>query len=150
VSGLPAKELRKTLVEAGLEVFRIKDDEVHLAERQNLHLMEAGIRIRATAPFRVTVTARAQRSDAPGWTPDALFEVVRHGVRPLTEIGFEEQSAHTRELHSVSDQSQVVDVWYEVTMSCASESLEEAIGLARRALQIERYIVPAAAATARS
>lgn len=145
MSAIPVKELRKTLVDAGLEVFRVKDDEVHLAERQNLHLMEAGVRIRASHPFRVTVTARAQRSDAPGLTPEALFELVRDGVRPLTAIGFEELAVQSRELFSVSDNSQVLDVWYEVTLGQSCETLEDAIGTARRALEVERYITPSRA-----
>jgi hypothetical protein len=143
VSALPIKELRRTLVDAGLEVFRVKDDEVHLAERQNLHLMEAGVRIRASEPIRVTVTARAQRSDAPGLSPDALFELVRDGVRPLTALGFEEIAVQSRELYSVSDNNQVLDVWYEVTLGQSFETLDDAIGTTRRVLAVERYITPA-------
>ncbi len=143
MSALPIKELRRTLVDAGLEVFRVKDDEVHLAERQNLHLMEAGVRIRASEPIRVTVTARAQRSDAPGLSPDALFELVRDGVRPLTALGFEEIAVQSRELYSVSDNNQVLDVWYEVTLGQSFETLDDAIGTTRRVLAVERYITPA-------
>lgn len=150
MSAIPVKELRKTLVEAGFEVFRVKDDEVHLAERQNLHLMEAGVRVRASAPFRVTVTARAQRSDAPGLTPEALFELVRDGIKPLIEQGFEELAVHTRELYSVSDSTQVVDIWYEVTLGRSFDTIHDAITFARRALEIERYIVPTAVAAAQS
>lgn len=150
MSAIPVKELRKTLVEAGFEVFRVKDDEVHLAERQNLHLMEAGVRVRASAPFRVTVTARAQRSDAPGLTPEALFELVRDGIKPLVEEGFEELAVHTRELYSVSDNTQVVDIWYEVTLGRTFDAIHDAITFARRALEIERYIVPTALAAAQS
>lgn len=124
-------------------MFRVKDDEVHLAERQNLHLMEAGVRIRASEPIRVTVTARAQRSDAPGLSPDALFELVRDGVRPLTALGFEEIAVQSRELFSVSDNSQVLDVWYEVTLGQSFETLDDAIGTTRRVLAVERYITPA-------
>jgi hypothetical protein len=142
VSAIPVKELRKTLVGAGFEVFRVKDDEVHLAERQNLHLMEAGVRVRAAEPFRVTVTARAQRSDAPSLSPDALFELVRAGVRPLLDDGFEELAIQTRELYSVSDQNHVVDVWYELTLARSFDEIDSVIAFVRRALQVERYVVP--------
>jgi hypothetical protein len=145
VTAIPVKELRKTLVEAGFEVFRVKDDEVHLAERQNLHLMEAGVRIRASQPYRITVTARAQRSDAPGFSPEALFELVRDGVRPLTELGFEEVAVQSRELFSVSDNNQVLDIWYEITLGRSFETLDDAISGARRVLEVERYITPARA-----
>jgi hypothetical protein len=143
VSSLPVKELRKALVDAGFEVFRVKDDEVHLAERQNLHLMDAGVRIRASAPLRVTVTARAQRSDAPGMDPDGFFALVRQGVRPLSEQGYQEHAVQSRELHSVSDANQVLDVWYEVTLVRSFDSVADAIEAARSALTVERYFVPA-------
>jgi hypothetical protein len=142
VTVIPVKELRKTLVEAGFEVFRVKDDEVYLAERQNLHLMDAGVRIRASQPYRVTVIAHAQRSDAPGFSPEALFDLVRDGVRPLTELGFEEVSVQSRELFSASDSNQVLDVWYEITLGRSFETLHDAIDGARRALEFDRYIVP--------
>jgi hypothetical protein len=142
VTALAVKELRKALVDAGLEVFRVKDDEVHLAERQNLHLMEAGVRVKASQPLRVTVIARAQRSDAPSLTADALFDLVRDGVRALSEAGYEELQAQSRELYSVSDAKQVLDVWYEVTFGCSFETVEAAISGARRALEVERYITP--------
>ena len=73
MSELNVKDLKRALIDAGLEVFRVRDDEVHLAERQNVQLMEAGIRVRGGArPAVITVVARAQRNDAP-----ALNEATR-------------------------------------------------------------------------
>jgi hypothetical protein len=135
-----AKELRRVLTDNGLEVFRVKDDEVHLAERQNLHLMEAGIRIHCGDRYAVTVVARSQQSDAPTRQPDAQFALVREGLSALFTAGFTEQSAESRTLHSVSDSSQVVDVWYEVTVRREFDDLDTMLASVKLAIGLERYL----------
>lgn len=134
------KELRRVLLDSGLEVFRVKDDEVHLAERQNLHLMEAGVRIRCGESYGVTIVARAQRSDAAARHADEQFAFVREGIREILAAGFVETGADSRTLYSVSDSTQVVDVWYEITVHREYSDLESMIAGVRHALSIERYI----------
>jgi hypothetical protein len=136
------KDLKRALVSAGLEVFRVRDDEVHLAERQNVQLMEAGVRARAGSAPRVTVVARAQRNDAPSLNEAALFDAVRSRLAGLIAAGYREVAAAAREIRSVSDQSHVLDVWYEVTLEREVGSLEEAVAEVQRALQTERYVNP--------
>ncbi len=139
---IDVKELKRALHSGGLEVFRTRGDEVHLAERQNVQLMEAGVRVRGGASPAVTVVARAQRNDAPTLSPEALFEVVRARAAGLREAGYAEQGAAAREIRSVSDPTQLLDVWYEVTWSRAVAGLGEAVAEARRAMAAERYVVP--------
>ncbi len=134
------KELRRVLLDSGLEVFRVKDDEVHLAERQNLHLMEAGVRIRCGESYGVTIVARAQRSDAAARHADEQFALVREGIRDILTAGFVEKSADSRTLYSVSDSTQVVDVWYEITVYRDFADVEAMIAGVRHALSVERYI----------
>jgi hypothetical protein len=145
VTGTSVKALRAALVEAGLEVFRVRGDEVHLAERQNLHLMDAGVRVQSSEPLTVTVTARAQRSDAPTLQGEQLFAAVRGALEPLFALGFTERSATERALRSVSDEAQVLDVWFEVTLGRDFEDLPSAIDAVRRALATERYVVASSA-----
>jgi len=139
---IDVKELKRALITAGLEVFRTRGEEVHLAERQNVQLMEAGVRVRGGASPGVTVVARAQRNDAPTVAPDGLFDLVRARCAALREAGYGEQDAAVREIRSVSDPTQLTDVWYEVTWSRAVASLDEAVVEARRVMASERYIVP--------
>jgi hypothetical protein len=141
VPELNVKDLKRALVGAGLEVFRVREDEVHLAERQNVQLMEAGVRARGGAKPQVAVVARAQRSDSPAASDHALYDAIRKQVNELLAAGYVEASAAAREIRSVSDHAHVLDVWYEVTLVRAVESLEEAVTEVQRALRVERYVV---------
>lgn len=139
---LNVKDLKQALIGAGLEVFRVRDDEVHLAERQNVQLMEAGVRARAGRVPCVTVVARAQRNDAPSLSEHVLYETIRTRAAPLLAAGYREVSAVAREIRSVSDQNHLLDVWYEVTFTREVSSLEESVTEVQRALQTERYVIP--------
>ena len=103
MSALDVNELRRALVEAGFMVFRVRDDEVHLAERQNVQLMEAGVRVRGGGVPAVTVVIRTQRSDAPDKRASALLDLVRDRAAGLIAAGYTEIQAVSREIHSVSD-----------------------------------------------
>ena len=136
------KDLKRALVAAGLEVFRTRGEEIHLAERQNVSLMEAGVRVRGGATPMVIVVARAQRSDASAALAEQLFELVRTRSATLVEAGFVEVSAEPREIRSVSDPAHVVDTWFEVTFQRDASDIEGLVGLARLAIRAERYVVP--------
>lgn len=139
---IDVKDLKRGLVAEGLEVFRTRGDEVHLAERQNVQLMEAGVRVRAGASPRVIVVVRAQRNDAPALGAEAIFDAVRARCGALRDAGFTETASHAREIRSVSDHDQLLDTWFEVTWEREVSSLAEAVAEARRAIACERYIVP--------
>ena len=138
---IDVKELKKALVATGLEVFRVRGNEVHLAERQNLHLMEARIQVAGGGAPAVTVVLHAQRSDAPEMDPGSLLDVVRERAETLTKNGYEEVEAKPREICSVNDGA-VLDVWYEVTLRRGVGSLDEAVHEAQRAIAVDRYVVP--------
>ncbi len=142
MSTLDVKELRRVLVEAGFLVFRVRDDEVHLAERQNVQLMEAGVRVRGGDSPAITVVIRTQRSDSPDKRASALLDVVRDRAAGLFSAGYTEIQAVSREIRSVSDPDQVTDLWHEVTLRREISSMDEAVAQARLALATERYIVP--------
>ncbi len=139
---IDVKELKRALQDGGLEVFRVRGEEVHLAERQNVQLMEAGVRVRGGDAPGVTVVTRAQRNDAPALGPDAMFELVRGRHAGLRDAGYAEVAAASREVRSVSDPGQLLDVWFEVTWQRPVSSLPEAVSEASRAMRAERYVVP--------
>lgn len=136
------RELKRALVAAGFEVFRTRGDEIHLAERHNVSLMEAGVRVRGGVTPAVFVVARAQRSDASSSRAEQLFDLVRARLLPLCEQGFAEVSAEPREIRSVNDPTLLVDTWYEVTYSCDASDIEGLLRLAGLALRTDRYVVP--------
>ncbi|HKU44613.1 MAG TPA: hypothetical protein VJR89_40915 [Polyangiales bacterium] len=127
--------VRSALLEAGLEVFRVEDQSVHLAERVRSHLMDAGVRVRCERQLGVEVTVRAQRSDFPSDAADALFARVRSAVAGSAEAhGFAESAATPREIRDPVDDSRLLDVWYELTFSkhASRESLVEDVRWALR------------------
>jgi hypothetical protein len=140
---IDVKELKRALVATGLEVFRVRGNEVHLAERQNLHLMEARVQVVGGGAPTVTVVLHAQRSDAPKMDPKLLLDVVRERGEALRRDGYEEIDAKPREICSVNDGA-VLDVWYEVTLRRAVSTLDEAVHEAQRVFSVERYIIPGA------
>ena len=142
MSELNVKDLKRALQEAGVEVFRTRDEEIHIAERQNFHLMEAGVRVRCGAGARVLVVARAQRSDAPAMPEGALYDAIRAHTTALSSAGYVEVSSASREIRSVSDPDHILDVWYELTLERTIASLAEAVAEVKRALETERYIHP--------
>ncbi len=139
---IDVKELKRKLVAAGLEVFRTRGDEVHLAERQNVQLMDAGVRVRGGGAPAVTVVMRAQRNDAPALSAEAMFDAVRGRARGLREAGYAEVSSAAREIRSVSDPEHLLDVWFEVTWQRSVGNFDEAVTEAQRAIETERYVVP--------
>ena len=138
---IDVKELKRALVATGLEVFRVRGNEVHLAERQNLHLMEARVQVAGGGAPAVTVVLHAQRSDAPKMDPSSILEVVRERAGALLREGYEEVEARPREICSVNDGA-VLDVWFEVTLRREVSSLDEAVTEAQRVISVERYVIP--------
>jgi len=112
------ESVRGALLEAGLEVFRVQEQSVHLAERVRSHLMDAGVRVRCARELGVDVTVRVQSSDFPTEAPDALFDRVRGAVGAAANSnGFRETEARPREIRDPVDASRLLDVWYELTFS---------------------------------
>jgi len=112
------ESVRGALLEAGLEVFRVQEQSVHLAERVRSHLMDAGVRVRCARSLGVDVTVRVQSSDFPSDHPNELFERVRDAVgADARSNGFHETEARPREIRDPVDASRLLDVWYELTFS---------------------------------
>lgn len=143
MDNIDVKQLKKALEAAGLEVFRTRGEEVHLAERHNLQLMEARVRVRGGATPSVTVVVHAQRNDAPQLDDAALFALVRSRLDGLLARGYVEHDAAARRITSVSDPLHLLDTWYEVTLVRPVSSLDEAVVEARAAFAAERYVYPA-------
>jgi hypothetical protein len=150
------KQLKADLTSAGIEIYRTKKTEIHIAERIRLHIMDSGVRLQvldtgagedspASSPtgerLRVVFTARSQRSDFPDTAPEVLFEKVRAAVGPpATARGFAELSAGTIEVTDPMDAARILDVWHEVTYQKEADGTNEALDEIRWALGVERYV----------
>lgn len=134
--------LKAALVDAGLELYREDTQEIHVAERVRLHLMDSGVRVLAGEPPVVTFTARSQRSDYPRDDAAALFDHVRHSVgEPASARGYVETQSSTVTVTDPVDDAHVLDVWHEVTYTRAT-SLDDLVEEVRWALTVEKYVTP--------
>lgn len=135
------QSLKKALVEAGVEIYRTRPDEIHVAERVRLHIMDSGVRITFGDDARVIFSARSQRSDFPHDTATDLFEKVRETVgKAAAERGYIESDAITVEVKDPVDNEKVLDVWHEVTYARSVDDLETAVNEVKWSLALEKYI----------
>lgn len=138
-----AKQLKESLVHAGLEVFRSRPAEIHVAERVRSHIMDSGVRLCLGDALEVRFAARTQRSDYPDVPDDDLFARVRAKVgAPAVERGFAEVTAGTVEVKDPVDPVRVLDVYHEVTYAKPVGDVSAAIDEIRWALGVERYVAP--------
>lgn len=134
-------EIKKALVDAGFELYRTRGDLVHLAERvrENL-LMDAGVAVRATV-LSVRVTTRAQRTDFPGESEEALFARARTLGAAAIEGGFQEIACTARPILDPSNPDRTLDVACEIVLEKEVPSLDAAIDAARFVMSLPRVAV---------
>jgi hypothetical protein len=133
------QQLKKTLVEAGFEVFRTKGDEVVLAERPRENLiMDSGVRLRASAPLQVRIILRAQKADFPNEDEAHLFDRVRKLAEGALADGFAEVQTVVSKVTDPGDAERTLDTFYEITYSKDVSSLEDALVSLRFALGLEK------------
>ena len=104
------QRVKQTLVAAGVEIYRTQPEELALAERVRLHIMDSGVRVRLAEEIGVAFTARSQRSDFPGEEADALFRRVRETIGEAADgRGYEEESSRTVEVKDPMNEATVLD-----------------------------------------
>ena len=139
------KRIKESLVQAGIEVFRTRPDEIHIAERVRSHMMDSGVRLHfdAEGKFEVRFTARAEASGYPHVASSELLQRVREvvGVLAVSE-GFGELSACSVDVKDPSDKDRTLDVWHEVAYTKHAVDLDEAVRLIQWALAVDRYVMP--------
>ena len=108
-------ELKKQLIAAGLEIFRVQGNRVHLADRvrENL-IMDGGVAAVATDPPAVRLTVRAQASRFTGEAPDQLFSRARSLAAPSQSRGYLEVEATVVAIRDPGGGPSTLDTWYEV------------------------------------
>ena len=136
--------LKQALQEAGIEVYRMQGDEIHVAERIRLHIMDSGIRVVAGAPSRVSFVARAQRADFPHASEQELLERLRRGVgAEARRRGYREGEARTVQVRDPMDEARVLDTWHEIPYEKAGlQRFEEVLEEVRWALAQQRTLAP--------
>ena len=134
-----ASYLKKTLIEAGFEVFRVRSDEIVLAERPRENLiMDSGVRLCARDPLEVRVVLRAQKADFPNEDDDHVFGRVRALAATVLAGGFTEIGTAMTRVQDPGDPDRTLDVFYEITFSKAAAALDTALDMLRFAMGVEK------------
>lgn len=137
------QQVKQALLDAGIEVYQTRNDEIHVAERVRLHIMDSGVRVRVGDSITVAFTARSQLSDSPRAASDELFDRVRSATGAEAESqGFAETHADTVQVTDPVDADKILDVWYEITYEKSVTATDEAVRETRWALGVEKYVSP--------
>jgi len=135
------QELKKSLVQAGFEVYRTTPAGIVLAERvRENQIMDAGIRVSVEAPHEVQVRFRAEKHVFPGLDDAAVFARIAELATPAVAVGFAEARREAVPQMSPSDREVQLDTFLEIYMTQTATTFEAACALARIALGWERAI----------
>jgi hypothetical protein len=135
---LRCSDIKRALREAGVEIYRTRDEVVHVADRvrENL-IMDAHIRVRAEQPA-VLFYVRAEQTDFPGEADDALFDRARRCGDAAIERGFHEARAFVTEVPDPGNPERTLDRWFQVQFEKPVEDIASAVAEVRFALEIEK------------
>lgn len=140
---LTIQDIQQALVNVGVEIYGSADQELRIAERVRLHIMDSGVRVVTNGGLSVQFTARTQRSDAPSAHSEELFRLVREAVgEQARSRGYEEAGAEIVEVKDPVNEARVLDVWHEVTYRKSLDDISEAVEEVRWALDLEKYVRP--------
>ena len=140
---LTIEHIQQALANAGVEIYRSAAEELRIAERVRLHIMDSGVRVVTIPGLAVEFTARTQRSDAPSARPEELFRRVRDAVgQSAANRGYEESGAEIVEVKDPVDQARVLDVWHEVTYRKSLNDIGAAVEEVQWALDLDKYVRP--------
>ncbi len=141
MSAPDVQSLKKALVDAGVEIYRADPQEIQIAERVRLHIMDSGVRVAIASQAVVKFTVRSQRSDFPNAEPEHLFARVRASVgTQANERGYSEEGTATVSVTDPVDKTKVLDVWHEVTYAKPAAGLDDVISEVRWALAVDKYV----------
>lgn len=140
---LTIQDIQQALADAGVEIYRTGAQELQIAERVRLHIMDSGVRVVLNGELVVQFTARTQRSDAPSAHSEDLFRRVREEVgEQAGSRGYQESHAEIVEVKDPVNNARVLDVWHEVTYRKPLAAAADAVSEVRWALELEKYVRP--------
>jgi hypothetical protein len=131
-------ELKKQLIAAGLEIFRVQGNRVHLADRvrENL-IMDGGVSAIAGERLAVRLVVRAQASLFPGESPEQLFGRARSVASTSADLGYREVETTVVTVADPGGGPSTLETWYEVAFEKPVE-LAGLVGELRYALGLEK------------
>jgi hypothetical protein len=134
--GMPeptARELKKTLIQEGFEVYRTEERRVLLADRVRDNLiMDACVSASIDSAPIVQFVVRAKRTDFPSEPDDQLYERARKLATEGTARGYAEVRLARTPVQDPGHSETTIDTWFEVVFerSVPRESLAEELRFA--------------------
>lgn len=110
-------ELKSKLIAAGFEIFRVRENRVHLADRvrENL-IMDSGVSVLAGRRLAVRIVVKAQANQFPGESEAELFERARSLAAALGARGYADAERNVVPVNDPSGGIHPLDTWYEVAL----------------------------------
>jgi len=133
-----ATDLKKQLISAGFEIFRVQGDRVHLAERVRDNLiMDGGVCVVGGDDLCVRLVLKTSRSGFPNESDAQLFDRTRSLAASAMARGYEEVGATAVPVRDPSGGAAPLETWYEVTYQ-KSVSDDDLLAEVRYALALEK------------
>jgi len=134
-----AARIRRTLIEAGFEVFRTRGEEIILAERPRENLiMDSGVRLHVGPALEIRIVLRAQKADFPNDDDAYLFERVRKLAAAAVTGGFAEVGTAMTPVTDPGDAQRTLDTFYEITYAKPAKALDDALVELKFAMSLEK------------
>jgi hypothetical protein len=136
------KQLSRVLVAEGVEIFAERENELQIAERVRMHLMDSGVRVRVRdARVEVEFTATATRSEHPSANSTELFERLRVAIGAnAIARGYRELGAATTDARDPQDAARVLDVFYEIGYALTLDDSSRLADEVRWALSLDKAL----------
>jgi hypothetical protein len=140
-------EIKKALVAAGIELYRTRGQEVHVADRvrENL-IMDSRVSVSTGDSPRVRFVVRAERSAFPAEATPVLFDRARALAVEAVRRGYIETGTATSPVTDPADPTHHLDTWYEVVFEKAVSSVDDAVAEVKYAVVLEKAVRAAAPA----
>jgi hypothetical protein len=134
---LTPKEIKQSIVAAGLEVYRTTGQEVIIAERVRDNLiLDSGVRVRAGDPMEVCIVMGLRRGQYPNDSDEQVFARLRELAAPAVGHGFNEQKSGTAAVVDPADKRRTLDTFFEIVLAKPEPDVAAMLDLVRFAMRI--------------
>ena len=136
---LTPQEIKQTLIDAGLEVYRTTGEEVIVADRVRDNLiLDSGVRVRAGDPMEVRLIMGLRQTQYPNEPPDALFGRLRELAAEAVGKGFAEVDAKQAPVNDPADAKKRLDTFFELVFSKREPDRAAMLDLVRFGVEIAK------------
>jgi hypothetical protein len=136
---LTPQEIKQSLVEAGLEVYRTTGEEVIVADRVRDNLiLDSGVRVRGGEAMEVRLIMGLRRGQFPNESDEQVFTRLRELASPAMGHGFAEKQTGRAPVNDPADAKRTLDTFFELVLVKDAVDLGAMLSLVRFALGLAK------------